>query len=108
MKIYLDSEYKCYTEAGEGLTEIETDVFDYICPDLIPCYRFVPSGHSWTREDGKTFEGEMLTIWDSSADVVKFQMEYDMNLLQSENEALKNSAKEKDEALALLGVEVNG
>lgn len=108
MKIYIDKDYKCYTEAGEGLTEIETDVFDHICPDLIPYYRYVPSGHTWTREDGKTFEGEMLTVWDASVDVVRFQMEYDMNLLQSENEALKNNAKEKDEALTVLGVKVNG
>lgn len=107
MKIYLDAEYKCYTEAGEGRTEIETTVFDNICPKLINCYRFVPSGHAWTSGYGKTFEGEMLTVWDASVDVVRLQMEYDIEKLQNENGSLQQSMAEKDKALTVLGVDIN-
>lgn len=59
MKIYIDSEFKCYTAPGDGLTAVETDFFDGKAPGVIEGYRFVPEGMRWTREDGTVFAGEM-------------------------------------------------
>lgn len=60
MTIYIDSEYKCHTSPGEGLTAVETDAFNGKCRQYIEGYRFVPAGESWTREDGQIFAGEMI------------------------------------------------
>ena len=63
MIIYIDSDYKCHTSPADGLTAVETDVFDGKCRQYIEGYRFVPAGQSWTREDGQMFEGEMIAPW---------------------------------------------
>ena len=63
MKIYIDSDFKCFTAPGDGLTEVETDFFDGKCAAYIEGYRFVPAGQSWTREDGEVFAGEMASPW---------------------------------------------
>ena len=63
MTIYIDSDYKCHTSPGEGLTAVETDVFDGKCRQYIEGYRFVPVGKRWTREDGQVFTGEMVAPW---------------------------------------------
>ena len=31
MTIYIDSDYKCHTTTADGLTAVETDVFDGMC-----------------------------------------------------------------------------
>ena len=63
MTIYIDSDYKCHTTPGDGLTSIETDTFDGKCSRYIEGYRFVPAGQSWTRDDGQVFHGEMIAPW---------------------------------------------
>ena len=63
MKIYIDSDYKCHTSPADGLTAVETDAFDGKCRQFIEGYRFVPSGETWTREDGEVFTGEMVAPW---------------------------------------------
>ena len=73
MRIYIDSEYKCHTSPGEGLTAVETDAFDGKCRQYIEGYRFVPSGKSWTREDGQVFHGEMMAPWRDYAILSEFQ-----------------------------------
>jgi len=61
MTVYLDSDFRCHTENAEGLTSYETDFFDGR-EELIPLYRIVPEGCTWTRPmDGKVFSGEMIT-----------------------------------------------
>ena len=60
MFVYVDSDYKVHTEAADGLTAVETEVFDGKCRQFIEGYRFVPAGHTWTREDGRVFAGEMV------------------------------------------------
>ncbi len=61
--IYIDSDFKCHAENGEGRTAVETDFFDGKCSAFIEGYRFVPEGQSWTREDGEVFHGEMTAPW---------------------------------------------
>ena len=77
MTIYIDSDYKCYTSPGEGLTEVETDAFNGKCKQVIEGYRFVPAGQTWTREDGEVFTGEMVTPWRDSSILEELQSVYD-------------------------------
>ena len=73
MTIYIDSDYKCHTSPGNGLTAIETEAFDGKCRQYIEGYRFVPAGQSWTREDGQVFTGEMVAPWRDYAILYEFQ-----------------------------------
>lgn len=77
MKIYIDADCKCHTSAGEGLREIDTPFFDNCDPAYIEGYRFVPSGESWTREDGEVFQGEMVSPWKDWEELDKIQREYE-------------------------------
>ena len=61
--IYIDSEFKCHVSGDGTMTEMQTDAFDGKCDTFIEGYRFVPSGASWTREDGVVFQGEMISPW---------------------------------------------
>lgn len=61
MKIYLDSDFKCHLSDDGTMRVIETEAFDNRCKEFIEGYRFVPSGESWTREDGEVFTGEMIS-----------------------------------------------
>lgn len=63
MIIYIDTDFKCHTAPAEGLTAVETDAFEGKCPAYIEGYRYVPSGSTWTREDGVEFTGEMISPW---------------------------------------------
>jgi hypothetical protein len=76
MTIYIDEDYKCHTAPGDGLTAVETDVFDGKCKQFIEGYRFVPVGQSWTRDDGQVFEGEMVSPWRDYSILEEFQSVY--------------------------------
>ena len=73
MTIYIDNDYKWHTSSGDGFTPVETDAFDGKCRQYIEGYRFVPSGQSWTREDGQVFTGEMVAPWRDYAIPSEFQ-----------------------------------
>ena len=73
MTIYIDSDYKCHASPGEGLTAVETDIFDGKCRQYIEGYRFVPAGETWTREDGQVFHGEMVAPWRDYEILSEFQ-----------------------------------
>lgn len=77
MIVFVDSDYKCYTSPGEGLTAVETEFFDGKCRQYIEGYRFVPSGQSWTREDGHRFTGEMVAPWRDYAILAELQSIYE-------------------------------
>ena len=80
MTIYIDSDYKCHTSPGEGMTAVETDFFDGKCRQHIEGYRLVPAGQSWTREDGQVFTGEMIAPWRDYAILAEFQSIYEEEL----------------------------
>ena len=62
--IYIESNtFKCHVFDDGSLIAIETDEFDGKCDTFIEGYRFIPEGETWTREDGKVFEGKMITPW---------------------------------------------
>ena len=95
MTIYIDRDFKCYTESAAGRTAVETDVFDGKCRQYIEGYRFVPSGESWTREDGQVFRGEMIAPWRDYSLLAEFQAIY-------EEEQVKQA--DMAAALEILGV----
>lgn len=76
MKIYIDDEFKCHTQAADGLTAVETDFFDGMCSAYIEGYRFVPAGKTWTAEDGTVYSGEMITPWKPLAELDAIQRAY--------------------------------
>ena len=79
--IYIDSEFKCHVADDGTMTAVETDFFDGKCDALIEGYRFVPSGESWTREDGEVFTGKMITPWRDYAELDEAQRIYERQLL---------------------------
>lgn len=77
MKIYIDDEFKCHTQAADGLTAVETDFFDGMCAAYIEGYRFVPAGKTWTAADGTVYSGEMITPWKPWAELDGIQRAYE-------------------------------
>ena len=77
MTIYIDSDYKCHTSPGDGMTAVETDAVDGKCRQYIEGYSFVPSGESWVREDEEVFTGEMVTPWRPYEILAEFQAIYE-------------------------------
>lgn len=79
--IYIDSDYKCHVNSGDGLTAVETNVFDGKCDTYIEGYRFVPAGSKWTRSDGVEFTGEMISPWKDWKELDDVQRVYERELL---------------------------
>ena len=89
MTVYIDSDCKCHLTDDGTMTAIETDFFDGKCADYIEGFRFVPSGKTWTRGDGKVFNGRMFTPWKDFAGLDTAQRSYEQEQL-AEYEALIN------------------
>lgn len=77
MTIYIDTDFKCHTIVGDGLTAVETTAFDGKCAAYIEGYRFVPDGSTWVRSDGAEFLGEMAAPWKPWAELDAVQREYE-------------------------------
>lgn len=97
MKIYINSnDFKCHTSKPDGVyLEVETDFFDDKCQAFIEGYRFVPSGETWTREDGVTFTGEMIAPWKNYDELDAAQRKYE-----------KEQFNEYKKSLEILGIEI--
>lgn len=68
MTIYIDKDYLCHAEPGEGLEAVQTGFFDGKAPGYIEGYRFIPAGRSWTGENGTVYRGEAafpVTDWEA-------------------------------------------
>lgn len=87
--IYIDSEFKCHVINDGTMTPVETDFFDDKCDTFVEGFRFVPSGETWTREDGVVFRGEMVSPCVDSSVLDSAQREYEQQLLAEYTEALK-------------------
>lgn len=87
--IYIDSDFKCHVTNDGTMRAVETDYFDRKCDTLIEGYRFVPTGESWTRNDGAVFYGEMICPWKPYAELDVAQREYERRLLAEYAEALR-------------------
>lgn len=88
--IFIDANFKCHTTNPDGrFRAIETDSFDGYCDAYVEGFRFVPSGESWTREDGAVFRGEMVSAWKPYDELDATQREYERQLLAEYAEALR-------------------
>lgn len=83
MKIYIDADFKCHTANDGTMTEVQTDFFNNKCKIFIEGYRFVPSGSTWTREDGVVFAGEMVSPWKSYDELDAAQREYEQEFVEA-------------------------
>lgn len=104
MTIYVDSDYKCRTTTADGLTAVDTDVFDGMCAAYIEGYRFVPAGQTWTRPDGVVFQGEMVSPWKPWRELDAAQRDYEQEQLEAlaaQNAAYEAALSEIEEALSL-------
>lgn len=97
--IYIDTDFKCHTANDGTMTAVEADAFDSKCPEYIEGYRYVPSGESWTRDDGTVFTGEMIAPWKDWKELDAAQREYERQQLAAYEAALS-------EIEAALGVSV--
>ena len=88
MKLYIDADYKVHTAAGDGLTEIETDVFDGKCAAYIEGFRYVPPGGTWERGDGTVISNGMLAPWENIQVLEAAQREYERQQIAQYESAL--------------------
>lgn len=100
MTIYIDNDYKCHLTDDGTMTAVETDAFDGKCQTYIEGYRFVPTGETWTREDGQTFTGEMISPWKDWSILDAAQRVYEREQLA----ALQTQNADMAAALEVLGV----
>lgn len=80
--IYIDSDYKCHLESDGTMNAVEAVFFDGCSKAFIEGYIFVPSGATWTREDGEVFEGEMIVPWKDSKTLELAQSAYEESLAE--------------------------
>lgn len=99
MIVYLDLDFKCHTQNDGTMRAAETAFFDGKCETFIEGYRFVPTGESWTRDDGAVFAGEMISPIRDYWILAAVQKEYERN--QEENTDMET-------ALSMLEVRANG
>ena len=112
MKIYIDSDYRCFVSPASGRIQVETDFFEGKCDAYMEGYRFVPAGKTWTRSDGAVFHGEMAAPWRPWRELDDAQRAYEQKRLASlreENAALLDDmARMVDEVyqsdLEMMGV----
>ena len=95
MIIYIDDDFKCHVSDDGTMTAVDVEFFDGKCDEFIEGYRYIPAGESWTRDDGVTFEGEMIAPWKPHGDLETVQRSYELQL-----------RAEYEEALEILGVSV--
>lgn len=86
MTIYIDSDYKCHVTDDGTMRAVETDFFVGRCSEFIEGYRYVPAGETWTRADGQTFTGEMITPWRDYSGLAAIQAAVDRTQAQADEE----------------------
>lgn len=104
MKIYIDDEFKCHTQAADDRTAVETDFFDGMCSACIEGYRFVPARKTWTAEDGTVYPGEMITPWKPWAELDEAQREFEREraaALEAQNAEYEAALSEIETALGV-------
>ena len=84
MKIYIDVDYKCHVTDDGTMRAVETDFFVGRCSEFIEGYRYVPAGETWTRADGQTFTGEMITPWRDYSEIAEIQTAVDRAQAQAQ------------------------
>lgn len=86
MTVYIDKDYRCHTEAAQGLRAVETPFFEGKCAAFIEGYRYVPAGETWQREDGELFTGEMTAPAEDLRILEAYQAQHE-DMLEAMSEA---------------------
>ena len=104
MTIYIDKDFRCFAEPGEGMEAVETGFFDGKAPGYIDGYRFIPAGHSWTGEDGTVYRGEAAFPWTDWETLDKIQRVYEREqipAMTAQNDEYEAALSEIEEALGV-------
>jgi hypothetical protein len=85
MKVYLDpNTFECHASAQDGtFLEYDTPFFDGKCARFIEGHRCIPPGHSWEREDGEVFSGEMISVTKDDSLLEAAQAQYEEDLAEA-------------------------
>jgi hypothetical protein len=104
MTIYIDKDFRCFADPGEGLEAVQTDFFDGKAPGYIEGYRFIPTGEHWTAEDGTVYRGEAafpVTDWEE-LDAVQREYEREQyETLTTQNAEYEAALSEIETALGV-------
>lgn len=84
MTIFVDRNYKCYTQDGDGRTAHEVPFFDGKCREFVEGYFYIPQGETLEMEDGVVLNGEMISVWRDSSVLDAFQRQYEEMLSEAE------------------------
>ena len=104
MTIYIDKDYLCHAEPGEGLEAVQTVFFDGKAPGYIEGYRFIPAGHSWTGEDGTVYLGEAafpVTDWETLDKIQRAYEREQYETLTAQNAEYEAALSEIETALGV-------
>lgn len=86
MTIYIDNDYKCHLSDDGTRRTFDVPFFDGKCAEFVEGYRFVPSGETWTRKDGQTFNGEMIAPRRDYSGIAAIQSAVDRTQAQADEE----------------------
>ena len=104
MTIYIDKDFRCFAEPGEGMEAVQTDFFDGKAPGYIDGYRFIPAGNSWTGEDGTVYLGEAafpVTDWEALDKIQRVYEREQIPVLTAQNAEYEAALSEIEEALGV-------
>ena len=104
MTIYIDKDFRCFAEPGEGLEAVQTDFFDGKAPGYIEGYRFIPTGEHWTAEDGTVYRGEAafpVTDWEALDKIQRVYERERYETLTAQNAEYEAALSEIETALGV-------
>lgn len=104
MIIYIDKDFRCFAEPGEGLEAVQTDFFDGKAPGYIEGYRFIPTGEHWTAEDGTVYRGEAafpVTDWETLDKIQRAYEREQYETLTAQNAEYEAALSEIETALGV-------
>lgn len=85
MTIYIDADYKAYTEPEDGRSAVETSVFDSMPAPVIGCHRYIPEGKTWISQEGLEIHGEFIQMCVTEKELDDAQREYERQQLMDAN-----------------------
>ena len=88
MTIYIDADYRAYTEPEDGRAAVETSVFDSMPAPVIECHRYIPEGKTWISPEGLEIHGEFIQMCVSAPELDAAQRAYERQQLAAYEAAL--------------------
>ena len=89
MTVFIDAEYRCHVSDDGTMLPVETDAFDGMSDEYIEGFRLIPEGHTWVREDGIEFVGEMLAPHRDYVELMGKQLMYEQEQRRDMKTALE-------------------